>query len=93
LGLRRERTRRLFVVDAIAQLDEHRLVLLLHEPLDDGREIARPQMLGVRRLARRNDATAIGEQVRDHMGVIDARVFSLNVIQLALVSDVGVVSN
>jgi hypothetical protein len=68
-------------------------VLLLHEPLDDGREIARPEVLGIRRLARRDDATTISEQVRDHVGVIDARVLSLNVIQLALVSDVGVVSN
>jgi len=82
---------RFIVVHAIAQLDEHRLVLVLHELLDDLVQVLDADVLCVAGLLRRDDAPAIRKQVRDDVRVLDARVFGLDVVELALVADVGVV--
>jgi hypothetical protein len=61
----------LIIVHAVAQLDEHRLVLLLHQALHDARHVACADMLCIACLARGNDAPTIREQVGDHMRMID----------------------
>ena len=94
---RLRRSRDLGAVDqwvelSVPQGDEHRLVLLLHHFPDD---LAHPvvlDVLGVARLDALEDAPPVHEEVRDDVAVLDARVFRLDVEDLALVTDVVVVS-
>src|SRR6185312_10269604 len=76
---------------AVAQSDEHRLVLLLHHLADDLAHSVVLDVLGVARLDALQDPAAVHEEVRDDVPVLDARVFRLNVEDLALVADVVVV--
>ena len=72
----------------IAQRDEHHLVLLLHELADDLLQLVAADVLGVRRLDRLQDPTAIHEKMRDDMGMSHTRVFRLDMEQSATVLDV-----
>ena len=81
------------VVHAVAQLDEHRLVLILHQLLDDALQVLRAQVLGIAGLARCDDSPTIREQVSDYVRMVDSGVLGLNVIELALVTNIRVVTN
>jgi hypothetical protein len=72
----------------LTQRDEHRLVLLLHHRAHRLGHLLGADVLGVRRLRRLEDAAAVGEQVRDDVRVLDARVLGLNVKDASLVPDV-----
>jgi hypothetical protein len=74
----------------LTQRAEHRLVLRLHHHAHDLGHLLRAHVIGVRRLRRLQDAAAIGEQVRDDVRVLDARVFRLNVKDASLVANVVV---
>ena len=84
--------RLVFVEEAVAQRDEHRLVRLPHELLYDGRELGGADVLAVRRLLGRNDASAICEQMGEDVAVGGSRVFRLDVVELPQMPDVRVVS-
>jgi hypothetical protein len=90
------RRRRFFaelgIVHAVAERDEHRLVLLAHQALHDLLQVGTADVLAVARLSRRDDATAVREEVRHDVRMLDARVLGLDVIELSVVADVRVVT-
>ena len=76
---------------AVAKRLDHRLVRVLHQADDDGVEVWLLESIFVFDLATRNDRPVV-EDVREVVGLVDARVFRLHVIQPAPVGDVVVVS-
>ncbi|MBK7401731.1 MAG: hypothetical protein IPJ34_37125 [Myxococcales bacterium] len=78
------------VEGAVAQGDDHRLVLLLHHLLDHLAHHRVAHVRGVGGLDRLQDASAIREEVRDDVRMLDARVLGLDVIDLPLVLEVVV---
>jgi hypothetical protein len=76
----------------IAQCDEHRLVLILHDLLDLDLVVRCREKFGVGCLGGLENAPTIREKMRDHMRVLHPRILGLNVIHASLVPDVGVVS-
>src|SRR5512138_294637 len=77
------------VVDAVDEVPQHLLVLLLHQLADDLREVLGADDVRVGRLLRGEDVPA-DEEVRDDVGVLQARVLGLDVVHLPLVLDVVV---
>jgi hypothetical protein len=72
----------------IAQSDEHRLVLLLHQLAYDFGELFVAEVLHVRRLDGLEDPPTIHEQMGDDVRMTNARVFRLDVEELSAVPDV-----
>ncbi len=75
---------------AVAQGDEHRLVLLLHHRPHGLGHRGLAEVLGVRRLRRLEDASTVREEVGDDVRVPHPRVLGLDVEYPSLVADVVV---
>ncbi len=83
--------RLVFVELTVPQRDEHRFVLIAHHLLDAIFHVGGRHDVVVARLFGRDDASTIRKQVRDDVRVLDSRILSLDVVELALVTNVGVV--
>jgi hypothetical protein len=91
-GARAERGVDEVIVLAVAERDEHRLVLIFHQLPDGLGHVFGADELGVAPLHGLEDASSVHEEVRDDVRVFDARVLGLNMKHPVLVPDVVVVA-
>ena len=81
------------VEPSLAERDVHLLVLALHQLAHLRREMVGPDQAGVAAFDAPDDAAAVGKDVRDDVGSLDARVLGLDVEDQVPVLDVVVVTD
>ena len=69
----------------VAQRDDHLHLLALHEAAHVERDVGATHLIGVDALVALDDAAAVGEEVRDDVRLVEARVLRLDVVDVLLV--------